>query len=54
LLYNINSRGYFHNITGVGQSTNNNGLFPITPGFDLATGIGSPKMAGIITGFPQR
>jgi subtilase family serine protease len=53
LLFNINAPGYFHDITGIGQTTNNNGLFPTTPSYDLATGIGSPKMAGIITGFPQ-
>jgi subtilase family serine protease len=52
LLHNLDSRGYFNDITGIGQSTNNNGLFPTTPGYDLATGIGSPKMNAIITGFP--
>jgi len=41
-----------NDITGIGQRTNNNGLFPTTPGYDLATGIGSPKMNAIITGFP--
>jgi kumamolisin len=41
---------YFHDITGVGQSTNNNGLFPTTPGYDEATGIGTPIMAALITG----
>jgi hypothetical protein len=40
---------YFHDITGAGQTTNNNGLFPTTPGYDLATGIGTPNMANIIT-----
>ena len=49
LLYNINPGRYFHDITGIGQSTNNNGLFPTTPGYDLATGIGTPKMAALIT-----
>ena len=34
---------YFHDITGIGQTTNNNGLFPITPGYDEATGIGTPN-----------
>jgi kumamolisin len=53
-LYNIDPHGYFNDITGVAQTTNNNGLFPTTPGYDLATGIGTPKMAAIITGFPQR
>jgi subtilase family serine protease len=50
LLYNVNRGRYFHDITGIGQSTNNNGLFPTVPGYDLATGIGTPKMAALITG----
>ena len=54
LLYNVNPHGYFHDITGIGQTTNNNGLFPTTPNYDLATGIGTPKMSAIITGFPQQ
>ena len=50
LLYNLSPQTYFHDITGIGQTTNNNGLFPTTPGYDLATGIGTPKMAALITG----
>lgn len=54
LLYSLfNSRGsgrYFHDITPTRQGPNDNGLYPVTPGFDLATGIGSPIMASIITG----
>jgi subtilase family serine protease len=45
---------YFNDITGNGklqQAATNNGLFPTTPGFDEATGIGTPKFAAIITGF---
>ena len=53
LLYNLDSHGYFNDITGIGQATNNNGLFPTTPGYDLATGIGTPKMKALITGIPQ-
>jgi len=52
LLYSLYDRDpstYFHDITGVGQSTNNNGLFPTVPGFDLATGIGTPIMDALIT-----
>jgi len=48
-----NPSEYFTDITGQGalqQAANNNGLFPTTPGFDEATGIGTPKFAGIITG----
>ena len=33
------------------QAATNNGLFPTTPGYDEATGIGTPKFAAIITGF---
>ena len=50
LFNNRNSNQYFHDITGFRQFPNNNGLFPTTPNFDLATGIGSPIMAPIITG----
>lgn len=45
--------GYLNDITGIGplqQAATNNGLFPTTPGYDEATGAGSPKMAAIITG----
>jgi len=44
---------YFNDITGQGrlqQAATNNGLFPTTPGYDEATGAGSPKFAAIITG----
>jgi subtilase family serine protease len=40
---------FFHDITGVGQSTNNNGLFPTRRDYDMATGIGTPKMTPLIT-----
>jgi kumamolisin len=52
-LYRTDYHGYFNDITGFGQTTNNNGLFPTTPGYDLATGIGTPKMGAIISGIPQ-
>jgi subtilase family serine protease len=52
-LYGLfNSRNpsqYFHDINGFGQTPNSNGLFPVTPGYDMATGIGSAIMAPIIT-----
>jgi kumamolisin len=54
LLYNLDSHGYFNDITGIGQTTNNNGLFPTTPRYDLATGIGTPKMGALITLVPQK
>ena len=43
---------YFNDITGNGklqQAATNNGLYPTTPGYDEATGIGTPKFAAIIT-----
>jgi len=48
-LYRADPSEFFHDITGIGQSTNNNGLFPTKPGYDLATGIGTPKMRALIT-----
>ena len=44
---------YFNDITGRGQKTNNNGLFPTTPGYDLATGIGTPKMGPLVLLTPE-
>jgi subtilase family serine protease len=44
---------YFNDITGSGklqQAATGNGLFPTTPGYDEATGVGTPKFASIITG----
>jgi subtilase family serine protease len=49
LLLNVAPHFYFHDMTGVGQSTNNNGFFPVTPGYDEATGIGTPNMTALIT-----
>jgi hypothetical protein len=37
-------------ISAAFETTLNNGLFPTTPGYDLATGIGTPIMAALITG----
>ena len=48
-----NPSKYFTDITGQGRlqrAATNNGLFPTTPGYDEATGIGTPKFAAIITG----
>jgi kumamolisin len=52
LLFNLDASGYFHDVTGIHQPTNNNGLFPTTKGYDQTTGIGTPRMAPLITGFP--
>jgi subtilase family serine protease len=52
LLFNIAPGRYFHDITGIGpaqQLATNNGLFPTTPGYDMATGIGTPNMTALIT-----
>jgi subtilase family serine protease len=52
LLFNTAPGRYFHDITGVGpaqQAATSNGLFPTTPGYDLATGIGTPEMTALIT-----
>jgi subtilase family serine protease len=48
-LYNSHASFYFHDITGAGQTVTNNGLFPVAPGYDLATGIGTPIMSALIT-----
>jgi subtilase family serine protease len=43
---------YFNDVTGVGplqQKAASNGLFRTTPGYDMATGVGTPKMAALIT-----
>jgi len=50
-LYQFSPSFYFHDITGTGHVAKNNGLFPAVPGFDLATGVGTPKMTQLITGF---
>ncbi|HTX30757.1 MAG TPA: S53 family peptidase [Solirubrobacteraceae bacterium] len=49
-LFNTNYNKYFHDITGIHQYPNNNGYYPTTPGYDMATGIGTPIMSAIITG----
>ena len=52
MLFNLAPRKYFHDITGVGraqQAATSNGLFPTTPGYDMATGIGTPNMTALIT-----
>jgi subtilase family serine protease len=49
-LYQFDPSFYFHDITDVGHIAKNNGLYPAVPGFDLATGVGTPKMTQLITG----
>jgi len=48
-MFRASSGQFFHDITGIGQQTNDNGLFPARPNFDMATGIGTPIMASLIT-----
>jgi hypothetical protein len=49
LMFRAKSSRFFHDITGIGQRTNDNGLFPTRPNYDMATGIGTPIMASLIT-----
>ncbi len=51
-LFNADYGLYFHDITGVRQTENQNGLYPVTPDYDEATGIGTPNMSALITGAP--
>src|SRR6266487_2085808 len=43
---------FFHDITGKNQSVNNNGLYPVTTNYDLATGIGTPRVTGFAKSNP--
>lgn len=38
---------YFHDITGKNQTENNNGFYPTTKNYDMATGIGTPDISKI-------
>jgi subtilase family serine protease len=44
---------YYHDITGQNQAENNNGYFPTTPYYDVATGIGTPRISGIVLFNPR-
>jgi subtilase family serine protease len=50
VLYQIAPQVWFHDVTSAGHIATNNGLFPAVRGFDLASGIGTIKMAPFITG----
>jgi subtilase family serine protease len=41
-LYRHDPGKYFHDILGVHKTDNSNGKYPVTTGYDLATGMGSP------------
>ncbi len=47
-LFNVDHSEYFHGIRGKGQKTNNNGYFAAAPGYDMATGMGTPDMGALI------
>jgi subtilase family serine protease len=51
-LFNLAPAMYFHDITGIGplqKAATSNGLYPTRPGYDLATGIGTPIFSTLIT-----
>ncbi len=41
-LYRTDPSRYFHDVLGVHKTDNSNGKYPVTAGYDLATGIGTP------------
>jgi subtilase family serine protease len=40
-------RRFFHDIDGFRQTETGNGWYPVRPGYDMATGIGSPRVSRI-------
>jgi subtilase family serine protease len=49
LAYNLDPRRFFHDVTGVGHIAKNIGAYAARRGYDLATGVGTPRMAALIT-----
>jgi len=49
---NNSYNSFFHDITGINQTENNNGLYLVTQNYDLATGIGTPRISGIAKSNP--
>jgi subtilase family serine protease len=49
-LYRFNPSFYFHDVTAAGHFAKDNGLYPAVSGFDLGTGVGTPKMTQLIVG----
>jgi subtilase family serine protease len=45
-LRNHYARG-FHDISGIHQFPNDNGHFPVTPNYDMSTGIGTPRISAL-------
>jgi kumamolisin len=48
-LFRADYATYFHDITGVDQTENSNGHYPVTPDYDMATGIGTPDISALVT-----
>jgi hypothetical protein len=44
----------FHDITGINQTVNDNGLFLTTRNYVMATGIGSPRISAIAARLSHR
>ena len=42
----------FHDVTGKNQTENNNGFYPTTPNYDMATGIRTPRITGFAKSNP--
>jgi kumamolisin len=40
---------FYHDITGKGQTDNTNGYYPTTLNYDIATGIGTPRISELMT-----
>lgn len=51
-LLRTDPKRYFNDITGIGRNSAPlpATAVPTTPGYDMATGIGTPKMTALITG----
>ncbi len=43
---------YYHDITGRHQTETNNGFYPVTKNYDMATGIGTPNVSAIVMATP--
>ena len=48
-LFASGSSTYFHDITGLGQTENTNGNYPVKVDYDMATGIGTPDIGALVT-----
>jgi hypothetical protein len=48
-LFDTDAGKYFNDVVPTAKTAYTNGYFPTTRGYDEATGIGTPKMAPLIT-----